>query len=97
MNHQLPDIQAGFIKGRGSRDQIANIHWIIKNQESSIKTSISTLLNTLKSLTVWITVHYGKFLKRWEYQMNWTASWETCMQVKKKQLELDVEQQSGSK
>ena len=50
-----------------------------------------------KPLTVWITRDYGKFLKRWEYQTTWPASWEICMQVKKQQLELDMEQQTGSK
>ena len=68
MNHELPDVQVGFIKGRGTRDQIANICWIIKNQESSRKTSISALLTMPKPLTVWITIKSGKFLKRWGYQ-----------------------------
>ena len=52
---------------------------------------------TPKSLTVWITTNCGKFLKRWEYQTTWPASWEICMQIKKQQLELDMEQQTGSK
>ena len=60
MNHELPDVQAGFRKGRGTRDQIA-IRWIIKKQESSRKTSISALLTMPKSLTVWITINCGKF------------------------------------
>ena len=59
MKHALPDVQAGFRKGRGIRDQIANIRWIIKKQESSRKTSISTLLTTPKPLTVWITKNCG--------------------------------------
>ena len=67
VNHK-PDVQAGFRKGRGTRDQIANICWIIKKQESSRKTSISALLTMPKPLTVWITINCGKFLKRWEYQ-----------------------------
>ena len=50
-----------------------------------------------KPLTVWITTNYGKFFKRWEYQTTWPASWEICMQVRKQQLELDMEQQTGSK
>ena len=58
MNCKIPDVQAGFRKGRGTRDQIANIHWIIKNQESSRKTSTSALLTTLKPLTVWITTNW---------------------------------------
>ena len=68
MNNELPDVQAGFRKGRGTRDQIANIHWITGKQESSRKTSISALLTMPKPLTVWITTKYGKFLKRWRYQ-----------------------------
>ena len=71
-------------------DQIANISWIIKKQESSRKTSTSALLTMPKLLTVWITTNCGKFLKRWEYQTTWPASWNTCMQVKKQQLELDM-------
>ena len=66
VNHKLPDVQAGFRKGRGTRDQIANIHWIIKKQESSRKTLISALLTMPKPLTVWITTNCGKFFKRWE-------------------------------
>ena len=57
MNRELPDVQAGFREGRGTRDQIANIHWIIKKQESSRKSSISALLTTPKPLTVWITTN----------------------------------------
>ena len=62
VNHELPDVQVGFSKGRGTRDQIANIHWSIKKaRESSRKTSISALLTMPKSLAVWITVNCGKF------------------------------------
>ena len=68
-----------------------------KNQERSRKTSSSVLLTTPKPLTVWITTNCGKFLKRWEYQTMWPASWETYMQVKTQQLKLDMEQQTGSK
>ena len=67
-NCELPDVQAGFRKGKGTRYQIANIHWIIKKQGSSRKTYISSLLTMPKPLTVWITINWGKFLKRWEYQ-----------------------------
>ena len=88
-NRELPDVQAGFRKGRGTRDQIANIRWIIKKARKFQKTSISALLTMPKPLTVWITTNCGIFLKRWEYQTTLPASWETCMQVKKKQLELD--------
>ena len=69
----------------------------LKKQESSRKTSTSALLTMPKPLTVWITTNCGKFFKRWEYQTTWPASWELCMQVKKQQLELDIEQQIGSK
>ena len=68
----------------------------LKKQESSRKTSISALLTMPKPLTVWITINCGKFWKRWEYQTTWPASWEICMQVRKQQLELDMEQQTGS-
>ena len=68
-----------------------------KKQESARKTSTSALLTMPKSLTEWITISCGKFWKRWAYQTTWPASWETCMQVRKQQLELDMEQQTGSK
>ena len=68
-----------------------------KKQENSRKTSTSASLTVLKPLTVWITTNCGKFFKRWEYQTTLPASWETCMQVKKQQLELDMEQWTGSK
>ena len=61
VNHEFPDVQAGFRKGRGTRDQIANIPWIMEKQESSRKTSISVLLTMPKPLTVWITINCGKF------------------------------------
>ena len=96
-NRELPDVQAGFRKGRGTRDQIATSagSWI--KQESSRKTSISALLTMPKPLTVWITINCGEFFKRWEYLTIWPASWDICMQVRKQQLELDMEQQTGSK
>ena len=91
------NVQAGFRKGRGTRNQIANIHWIIKKARDFRKISISVLLTMPKPLTVWITINCGKFWRRWEYQTTWPASWEICMQVRKQQLELDMEQQTGSK
>ena len=96
VNHELPDVQAGFRKGRGTRDQIPNMLWIIKKEESSWK-SISVLLTTPKTLTLWITTNCGKFLKRWEYQTTWPASWKIHMQVRKQLLELDMEHKTGSK
>ena len=92
MKRELTDVQAGFRKGRGTRDQIPTSAGSWKKQESSRKTSISPLLTMPKLLTVWITTNYGKFLKRWEYQTTLPASRETCVQVKKQQLELDMEQ-----
>ena len=69
VNRGLPDVQAGFRKGRGTRDQIANLHWIIeKARELQKKTSTSALLTMPKPLTVRITMNCGKFFKRWEYQ-----------------------------
>ena len=85
MNRELPDVQAGFRKGRGTRDQIANICWIIKKAREFQKTSISALLTIPKPLAVWITINCGKFWKRWEYQTTWPAWWEICMQVRKQQ------------
>ena len=64
VNHELPDVQAGFGKGRGTRDQIANVRCIIKKQENSRKTSTSALSTAPKPLTVWITTNCGKFVKR---------------------------------
>ena len=65
---QLPDVQAGFRKGRGTRDQNANICWIIEKARDSRKTSTFALLTMPNPLTVWITINCGKFFKRWEYQ-----------------------------
>ena len=68
-----------------------------KKQEDSRKTSTSASLTMLKTLTAWVTIKCRKFFKRWEFQATWPASCETCMQVKKQQLELDTEQQTASK
>ena len=68
MNCEIPEVQAGFRKGRGTRDQIANIRWIIEKARDFRKTSTSALLTMPKPLTVWITINCGKFFKRWEYQ-----------------------------
>ena len=68
VNKELSDIHAGFRKGRGSRDQIANILWITEEVRESRKTSTPASLTTLEPLTVWITTNCGKFLKRWEYR-----------------------------
>ena len=67
VNRELPDVQAGFKQGIGTRDQIANIRWIMEKARE-FQTSISALLTMPKPLTVWITICCGKFFKRWEYQ-----------------------------
>ena len=96
INCELPDVQAAFRKGKATRDQFANIPWVIKKQESSRETSTSVLLMMPKPLTMWITTNCGKFLKRWEYQTTWPTCWEICVQVRKQQLEMNMEQQAGS-
>ena len=97
MNREFPDVQAGFRKGRGTRDQIANICWIIKKAREFQENIYFCFIDYAKPLTVWITINCGKYWKGWEYQTTWPASWETYMQVRKQQLELDMEQQTGSK
>ena len=74
VNCELPDVQSGFRKGRGTTDQIANIFRTIEKEESSRKTSISALLTMPKPLTAWIAINCGKFWKTWEYQTTWPAS-----------------------
>ena len=96
MNCELPDGQAGFSKGRGTRDQIANIRWIIKKTREFQKNIYFWFIDYAKAFD-YVDHHNGKFWKRWEYQTTWSASWETHMQVRKQQLELDMEQQTGSK
>ena len=70
MNCELPDVQAKFGKGRGTRDEVSNICWIIEKAREFQKNIYSALLTMPKPLTMWITIDYGKFLKRWEY---WTT------------------------
>ena len=96
VNFEISDAQVGFWKGRGTRDQIANIQWIIKKAREFQKKIYFCFIDYAKPLTMWITVNCGKFWKRWEYQTTWPASWETYMQVRKQQLELDMEQETGS-
>ena len=97
VNHELPDVQAGFRKGRGIRDQIANISWIIEKAREFQKNIYFCFIDYAKAFDCVDTVNYGKSWKRWEIQTTWPVSWETCIQVRKQQLELDVEQQTGSK
>ena len=96
MNHELPAVQAGFRKGRGTRDQIANIRWIIKKAREFQKNIYFCFIDYAKAFDC---VDHNKLWKilRWEYQTTWPASWETYMQVRKQQSELDMEQQTGSK
>ena len=97
LNRELPDVQDGFRKGRGTRDQIAKIHWIIEKAREFQKNIYFCLIYYAKAFDCVITTNCGKFWKRWEYQTTWPASWEICMQVRKQQLEVDMEQQTGSK
>ena len=97
VNHELPDVQAGFRKGRGIRDQIASIRWIIEKAREFQKNIYFSSIDYGKAFDCVDTTNCGKFWKRWEYQTTLPASWETCMQIKKQQLELDMEQQTGSK
>ena len=98
VNHEHPDVQAGFRKGRGTRDQIANICWIMEKTREFQKNIYFCFIDYAKTFDcVDHKKMCGKFWKRGDYQTTWPASWEICMQVKKQQLELDMEQQTGSK
>ena len=95
VTHELPDVQAGFRKRQ--RNQRSNSQHLLDHQKSKGIPEKHLLHWLLKSLWLCRSQQTGKFFKRWEYQTTWPASWETCMQVKKQQLELDMEQQIGSK
>ena len=97
MNRELPDVQAGFRKGRGTRDQIGNIRWIMEKAREFQKNIYFCFIDYAKAFDCLDHNKHWKILKRWEYQTTWPASWEIYMQVKKQQLELDMEQQTGSK
>ena len=97
VNRELQMFQLVLEKAEESEIKLPTSTGSLEKQESSRKTSICALLTMAKPLTVWITINCGKFWKRWEYQTTWSASWEICMQVSKQQLELDMEQQTGSK
>ena len=86
-------VQAGFRKVRGTRDQFANIRWIIKKAREFQKNTYIYFIDYTKDFDCVDQTNCGKFFKRWEYQTTWPASWEICMQVRKQQLELDMEQQ----
>ena len=91
MNQRLPDVQAICRKGRGTRDQIANICWITEKAREFQKHIYFYFMTLLKPLTVWFMTNCGIFFKRWEYQSTLLASCEICSQMKKHQLELDIE------
>ena len=95
MNQELSDVQAGFRKGRGTINQIANIRWIIGKANEFQKNIYFCFLDHVKAFD--FTTNSGKFLKRREYQTTLPASWETFMQVEKQQLELDIEKWTGLK
>ena len=97
VNRELPDVQAGFRKGRGTRDQIANIRWIMEKAREFQKNIYFCFIEYAKAFDCVDHNQLWKTLKRWEYQTTWSTSWEICMQVRKQQLELDMEQQTGSK
>ena len=96
-NYELPEVQAGFRKDKEPEIKLPTSTGSSKNQEHSRKSSVYALLTMPKPFKVWITINCGKLFKRWEYKMTWPASWEICMQVRKQQLELDMEQQTASK
>ena len=97
VKRELPDVQAGFRKGRGTRDQIANIHWIIEKSRECQKNIYFCFIDNIKAFDYVEHTNCGKFWKRWEYQTTWPASWAICIQVKKQLLEPDMEQLMGSK
>ena len=97
VNRELPDVQVGFSKGRGTRDQISNIHWITEEAREFQKNIYFCFIDYTKAFDCVDHNKLQKFWKRWEYQTTWPSSWEICMQVRKQQLELDMEQQTDSK
>ena len=94
---ELPDVQAGFRKGRGTRDQIANIHWIMEKARELQKNIYFCFIDYAKAFDCVDHKKLWKLWNKWEYKTTWPASWETYMQVRKQWLELDMEQQTGSK
>ena len=97
VNREIPDVQDGFRKGRGTRDQIANIHWIIEEARKFQKNIYFCFLDYAKAFDCVDHNKLWKILKEMEIPEHLPASWETYMQVRKQQLELDMEQQTGSK
>ena len=97
MNHELPDVQAGFRQGRGTRDQIANICWIIEKAREFQKNIYFCFIDYAKAFDSVDHNELWKILKEMGIPDHFTFFWESCMQVKKQQLELDMEQQTVSK
>ena len=97
VKHRLPDVQAGFRKGRGTRDQITNIHWIIEKAREFQKNIYFCFIDYAKAFDCVDHNKLWKILQEMAYQTTWPASREICMQVRKQQLELDMDQQTGSK
>ena len=97
MNHELPDVQAGFRKGRGIRDQIANICWIIEKAREFQKNIYLCIIDYAKAFDCGDHNKLWKILKETGIPDHQPGSWEICIQVRKQQLELDMEQQTGSK
>ena len=91
VNCEIPDVQAEFRKGRGTRDQIASIPWIIEKTREFQKNTYFCFIDYAKAFDCVDHSNCGKFWKRWQYQTTWLASWEICMQVRKQQLEPDME------
>ena len=97
VNCELPDVQAGFRKGRGTWDQIPNIRWIIEKAREFQKNIYFCFTDYAKAFD-WVDHNkVWKIFKIWKYQTTWPTSWEICMQFKKQQLELDMEKLTGSK
>ena len=85
------------LEKEGTCDQIANIHWIMKKAREFQKNINFCFVDYAKAFDCVDPINCGKFWMSWAYQTTWPASWEICMQVRKQQLELDMEQQAGSK
>ena len=96
MNCEIPDVQVGFRKGRGTRNQIVNNRWIMEKAREFQKNIYFCFVDYVKAFDCVYHNKQWKILQE-EYQTTWPASWEICMQVRKQQLELDMEQQTGSK
>ena len=97
MNRELPDVQAGFRKDRGTTDQIVNIHWIIEKSREFQKNIYFCFIDYAKAFDCVDHNKLWKILKEMGIPDHLACLWEICMQVRKQQLELDMEQQTGSK